>query len=92
MTAMDGSPGAAPVALDVKDIHKSFGAHEVLKGISLTAHEHDVVRDPRLLGVGQVDLPALHQPARDAEQRRGAGQGRADPHDAPGAGRRRRRT
>jgi ABC-type histidine transport system ATPase subunit len=33
----------APVALDVKEIHKSYGAHEVLKGISLTAHEHDVV-------------------------------------------------
>jgi ABC-type histidine transport system ATPase subunit len=31
------------VALDVKSIHKSFGAHEVLKGISLTAHDHDVV-------------------------------------------------
>ena len=43
MTAVNGSPSAAPVALDVKDIHKSYGAHEVLKGISLTAHEHDVV-------------------------------------------------
>jgi ABC-type histidine transport system ATPase subunit len=33
----------APVALDVSDIHKTFGNHEVLKGISLTAHEHDVI-------------------------------------------------
>jgi octopine/nopaline transport system ATP-binding protein len=24
-------------------MHKSFGPHEVLKGISLTAHEHDVI-------------------------------------------------
>ena len=32
-----------PIALEVKSIHKSFGTHEVLKGISLTAREHDVV-------------------------------------------------
>jgi ABC-type histidine transport system ATPase subunit len=30
-------------ALVVEDIHKSFGALEVLKGISLTANEHDVI-------------------------------------------------
>jgi ABC-type histidine transport system ATPase subunit len=30
-------------ALRVDDMHKSFGPHEVLKGISLTAHEHDVI-------------------------------------------------
>ena len=29
--------------LVVEDLHKSFGALEVLKGISMTAHEHDVV-------------------------------------------------
>ncbi|MFQ5755680.1 MAG: ATP-binding cassette domain-containing protein, partial [Acidiferrobacterales bacterium] len=33
---------AAP-ALVVENLHKSFGALEVLKGISLTAHEHDVI-------------------------------------------------
>jgi ABC-type histidine transport system ATPase subunit len=43
VAAVNGSPSAAPVALDVKDIRKSYGAHEVLKGVSLTAHEHDVV-------------------------------------------------
>jgi ABC-type histidine transport system ATPase subunit len=41
VTANGGS--AAPVALDVKAICKSFGAHQVLKGISLVAHDHDVV-------------------------------------------------
>jgi ABC-type histidine transport system ATPase subunit len=30
-------------ALRVDDMHKSFGPHEVLKGVSLTAHEHDVI-------------------------------------------------
>ncbi|WP_321870754.1 ABC transporter ATP-binding protein [Paraburkholderia tropica] len=33
----------APVALSVKNIHKSFGDHHVLKGISLDAHEGDVI-------------------------------------------------
>ncbi|MGI0505462.1 ATP-binding cassette domain-containing protein [Burkholderia sp. ZZQ-2] len=34
---------AAPVALSVRNIHKSFGDHHVLKGISLDAHEGDVI-------------------------------------------------
>ena len=34
---------AAPVAIAVRDLHKSFGTHEVLKGVSLTAREGDVV-------------------------------------------------
>jgi len=32
-----------PVALIAEDIHKSFGNLEVLKGISMTAHEGDVI-------------------------------------------------
>ena len=31
------------VALDVKELHKSFGQNEVLKGISLMAHRGDVI-------------------------------------------------
>ncbi|HHL4080272.1 ABC transporter ATP-binding protein [Burkholderia sola] len=34
---------SAPVALSVRNIHKSFGDHHVLKGISLDAHEGDVI-------------------------------------------------
>jgi octopine/nopaline transport system ATP-binding protein len=33
----------APVALSVKGIKKSFGDHQVLKGISLEAHQGDVI-------------------------------------------------
>jgi octopine/nopaline transport system ATP-binding protein len=40
---MSDGPASSPVALDVSDIHKSFASIEVLKGISLTAHEGDVV-------------------------------------------------
>ena len=32
-----------PIALDIKNIRKTFGSLEVLKGISLTAHEGDVI-------------------------------------------------
>jgi octopine/nopaline transport system ATP-binding protein len=42
-TARNTSNSAAPLALSVKGIHKSFGQHEVLKGISLEAHEGDVI-------------------------------------------------
>ena len=34
---------ARPEAIRVEDLHKSFGAHHVLKGVSLTAREGDVV-------------------------------------------------
>ncbi|MFN6925592.1 MAG: ABC transporter ATP-binding protein [Tabrizicola sp.] len=34
---------ARPEAIRVENLHKSFGTHEVLKGVSLTAHEGDVV-------------------------------------------------
>ena len=37
-------PGAGqPIAIRVSGLRKSFGAHEVLKGVSLTAREGDVV-------------------------------------------------
>ncbi len=34
---------AKPDAIRVSALRKSFGPHEVLKGVSLTAHEGDVV-------------------------------------------------
>ncbi|WP_298282466.1 ABC transporter ATP-binding protein [Acidocella sp.] len=39
---MSEAPKSNP-ALVVEDIHKSFGKVEVLKGVSLTAHDHDVI-------------------------------------------------
>ncbi|WP_445680493.1 ABC transporter ATP-binding protein [Radicibacter daui] len=42
-TARKSARGVAPLALSVKGIHKSFGQHQVLKGISLDAHEGDVI-------------------------------------------------
>ena len=44
MTArISAGNGEKPVAVAVDDLHKSFGQLEVLKGVSLTAREGDVV-------------------------------------------------
>jgi len=40
---MATSPSARPEAIRVDDLHKSFGTHHVLKGVSLTARQGDVV-------------------------------------------------
>jgi arginine/ornithine transport system ATP-binding protein len=34
---------SAPAALKIKDLHKSFGSHEVIKGISLEAQKGEVI-------------------------------------------------
>ena len=49
-------------ALVVEDLHKSFGGLEVLKGISMTAHEHDVVSILGSSGSGKSTL--LRSPGR----------------------------
>ena len=43
-------------ALVVEDLHKSFGGLEVLKGTSMTAHEHDVVSILGSSGSGKSTL------------------------------------
>ncbi|MBI1170743.1 ATP-binding cassette domain-containing protein [bacterium] len=43
MTTTSAGAASQPVAIRVKGLHKSFGTHEVLKGVSLTACEGDVV-------------------------------------------------
>lgn len=40
---MPNTASTQNVALEVKELHKSFGALEVLKGVSLTAREGDVI-------------------------------------------------
>ncbi|MCV6597908.1 MAG: ATP-binding cassette domain-containing protein [Mangrovicoccus sp.] len=40
---MDGGARTPQLALEVSDLHKSYGAHQVLKGISLQAENRDVV-------------------------------------------------
>lgn len=39
----DNTTNSSPIVLETKNIHKSFGSLEVLKGISLCAHKGDVI-------------------------------------------------
>jgi len=43
-------------AIELKNIHKSFGSLEVLKGIDLTAHKHDVISILGSSGSGKSTL------------------------------------
>jgi arginine/ornithine transport system ATP-binding protein len=57
-----------PPALQVTDLHKRYGAHEVLKGVSLTAHRGDVITLIGSSGSGKSTLlrclNLLEQPHR----------------------------
>lgn len=52
----ENSPRELTEALVVEDLHKSFGNLEVLKGVSLVAHEHDVVSILGSSGSGKSTL------------------------------------
>ncbi len=56
--------------IDVKNLHKSFGNHEVLKGVNehIEKGEKVVVIGPS--GSGKVHLSGLPEPARGADRRR----------------------
>ena len=43
-------------AVSVKGLHKSFGSHEVLKGIDLAAHDGDVISLIGASGSGKSTL------------------------------------
>ena len=67
----DRRPAAAPAAVAIRDLRKSFGPLEVLKGVSLQRRGRRRDLDPRRLRLRQVDDAALHQHARGAGRRRG---------------------
>ena len=45
-----------PIALDLQDIHKNYGSLEVLKGVSLTAYDGDVISILGSSGSGKSTL------------------------------------
>jgi ABC-type histidine transport system ATPase subunit len=49
-------PATMPPALAVEDLHKSFGDHHVLRGVSLAAREHEVVAILGSSGSGKSTL------------------------------------
>ncbi len=46
--------------LNVIDLHKRYGEHEVLKGVSLQANAGDVTKHHRIVGIEEKYLSALH--------------------------------
>lgn len=46
----------APIALEIRDLHKSYGALPVLKGVSLTAYDGDVISILGSSGSGKSTL------------------------------------
>ena len=60
------------------NVTKAFHGTEVLKGIDMDVRRGEVVVPARALRVGQDDLPALHQPARDDRRRPDLGRRRPD--------------
>jgi arginine/ornithine transport system ATP-binding protein len=54
--------------LEVQDLHKRYGSHEVLKGVSLAAAAGDVISIIGSSGSGKSTF-ALHQPAGAAPRR-----------------------
>ena len=47
---------SAPIALEIRDLHKSYGALPVLKGVSLTAYDGDVISILGSSGSGKSTL------------------------------------
>ena len=65
-------PDAHPF-VELRDVEKRFGDHVVLKGINLDVTEHEVALPHRRVGLGQVDVAAVHQRPRADPAGRGAG-------------------
>ncbi len=55
-TVMPHSTSDRPIALDLQNIHKSYGSLEVLKGVSLTAYDGDVISILGSSGSGKSTL------------------------------------
>ena len=64
-------------AIDIQDLHKSFGDNEVLKGIDFHVDNGQVVCVIGPSGSGQVDAAALRQPAGGADVRPDLRRGRS---------------
>ena len=55
-TVMPHFTSDRPIALDLQNIHKSYGSLEVLKGVSLTAYDGDVISILGSSGSGKSTL------------------------------------
>ena len=56
--------------LQIKDLKKSFGDNQILKGISLDVKQGEVVCYPGFLRLWEIDFATLYQWLRDYPRRR----------------------
>ena len=69
-TAPPSATGGAPV-IEIRDLHKSYGTLEVLKGVDIAAPAGHVVALIGSSGIGQIHAAALLQPPRGQPAGRG---------------------
>ena len=55
--------------IEVRDLHKSFGSLEVLKGVNCSVEKSEVVCVIGTIRLRQEHFPALPQPPRGSYQR-----------------------
>lgn len=79
-----------PTALRVDDLHKSFGAHKVNKGVSMEAQKGEVIAILGASGSSKSTSLRLLRPAltdrRKLQRRRGASTDRTVPDPTAGFG------
>lgn len=66
---MSDNTNQAEVILEVQDLRKSFGDHEVLKGITTTIRKGDVLALIGSVRMWKIHFPALLKYARDTDRR-----------------------
>ncbi|MFY9209682.1 MAG: ATP-binding cassette domain-containing protein [Aestuariivita sp.] len=65
---MTDSPAARSAVIEIKNLHKAYGALEVLKGVSVTAHRGDVVSLIGSSGSGKSTLLRCANLLEDSQQ------------------------
>ena len=67
MSDNTNTTNSAEVILEIQDLCKSFGDHEVLKGISTTIRKGDVL--DRTFRLWKIDISAILKPVGDPNER-----------------------
>ena len=69
MSDNTNTTNSAEVILEIQDLCKSFGDHEVLKGISTTIRKGDVLALIGPSGCGKSSISAILKPVGDPNER-----------------------
>ena len=69
MSDNTNTTNSAEVILEIQDLCKSFGDHEVLKGISTTIRKGDVLALIGTFRLWKIDISAILKPVGDPNER-----------------------